>query len=142
MDEDRIHLQMKKCKHLKCNFRGFYAADNYTLNLQANTFIKVNASRSNSFRNHWIVPARRYSYPRKCFADPLALRLTTYDILNRLQQCEDLEIMMDIMEYRRDIQTPLQFLDSQPCGLFSIYIIHYFYSEKFPFLPDVNDYSC
>ena len=140
MDEDQIHLQVKKCKHLKFKFRGVYAADNYPLNLQTNTFIIVNASRSNSIGTHWVVLAKRYAYPIIYFADPLALPLTTYkDIFNRLQQCKDLEIMMDIMEHRRDIQSPLQSLDSQLCGLFCTYIVHYFYSEKFPFIPDVNE---
>ena len=140
MDEDQIHLQVKKCKHLKFKFRGVYAADNYPLNLQTNTFIIVNASRSNSIGTHWVVLAKRYAYPIIYFADPLALPLTTYkDIFNRLQQCKDLEIMMDIMEHRRDIQSPLQSSDSQLCGLFCIYIVHYFYSEKFPFIPDVNE---
>ena len=140
MDEDQIHLQVKKCKHLKFKFRGVYAADNYPLNLQINTFIIVNASRSNSIGTHWVVLAKRYAYPIIYFADPLALPLTTYkDIFNRLQQCTDLEIMMDIMEHRRDIQSPLISSDSQLCGLFCIYIVHYFYSEKFPFIPDVNE---
>ena len=140
MDEDQIHHQLKKCKHLKFKFRGVYAADNYPLNLQTNTFIIVNASRSNSIGTHWVVLAKRYAYPIIYFADPLALPLTTYkDIFNRLQQCKDLEIMMDIMEHRRDIRSPLQSSDSQLCGLFCIYIVHYFYSEKFPFIPDVNE---
>ena len=140
MNEDQTHLQMKKCKHLKFKFRGVHAADNYLLNLQTNTFIIVNASRSNSFGTHWVVLAKRYAYPIIYFADPLALPLTTYkDIFIRLQQCKDLEIMMDIMEHRRDIQSTLQSSDSQLCGLFCIYIVHYFYSEKFPFIPDVNE---
>ena len=140
MDEDQIYYQVKKCKHLKFKFRGVYAADNYPLNLQTNTFIIVNASRSNSIGTHWVVLAKRYAYPIIYFADPLALPLTTYkDIFNRLQQCKDLEIMMDIMEHRRDIRSPLQSSDSQLCGLFCIYIVHYFYSEKFPFIPDVNE---
>ena len=140
MDEDQIHHQVKKCKHLKFKFRGVYAADNYPLNLQTNTFIIVNASRSNSIGTHWVVLSKRFAYPIIYFADPLALPLTTYkDIFNRLQQCEDLEIMMDIMEHRRDIQSPLQSSDSQLCGLFCIYIVHYFYSVKFPFIPDVNE---
>ena len=125
MDEDQIHLQVKKCKHLKFKFRGVYAADNYPLNLQTNTFIIVNASRSNSIGTHWVVLAKRYAYPIIYFADPLALPLTTYkDIFNCLQQCKDLEIMMDIMEHRRDIQSPLQSSDSQLCVLFCIYIVH------------------
>ena len=95
MDEDQIHLPVKKCKHLKFKFRGVCAADNYPLNLQTNTFIIVNASRSNSIGTHWVVLAKRYAYPIIYFADPLALPLTTYkDIFNRLQQCKDLEIMM------------------------------------------------
>ena len=48
MHEDQIHHQVKKCKHLKFKFTGVYAADNYPLKLQTNTFIIVNASRSNS----------------------------------------------------------------------------------------------
>ena len=140
MDEDQIHHQVKKCKHLKFKIRGVYAADNYPLSMQTNTFVIVNASRSNSIGTHWVVLAKRYAYPIRYFSDPLALPLTTYkDIFNRLQQCTDLEIMMDIMEHRRDIQSPLQSSDSQLCGLFCIYIVHYFYSEKFPFIPDVNE---
>ena len=50
MDEDQIHLQVKKGKHLK--FRGVYAADNHPLILQTCSFIIVNASRSNSFGTH------------------------------------------------------------------------------------------
>ena len=122
MEEDQIHLQMKKCKHLKFKFRGVYAADNYPLNLQTNTFIIVNASRSNSIGTHWVVLPKRYAYPIMYFADPLALPLTTYkNIFNRLQQCKYLEIMIDIMEHRRDIQSPLQSSDSQLCGFLHVY---------------------
>ena len=132
MDEDQIHLQVKKCKNLKFKFRGVYAADNFPLNLQTNTFIIVNSSRSNSIGTHWVVLAKRFAYPIIFCADPLALPLTTYkDIFNRLQQCEDLEIMMDIMEHRRDIQSPLQSSDSQLCGLFCIYIVHFFIVRNF-----------
>ena len=140
MDENQIHHQVKKSKHLKFKFRGVYAADNYPLKLQTNTFIFVNASRSNSIGTHWVLQAKRYAYPIIYFADPLALPLTTYkDIFNRLQQCKDLEIMMDIIEHRKDIQSPLQSSDSQFCCLFCIYIVQFFYSEKFPFIPDVNE---
>ena len=47
--------------------------------------------------------------------------------------------MMDIMEQRRDTQSPLQSSDSQLCGLFCIYDAHCFYSENFSFVPDVNE---
>ena len=140
MDEDQIHLQVKKCKHNKFKSRGVYAADNYPQILPTNTFIIFNASRSSSIGNHWVVLAKRYAYPKTYFADPLALPLTAYkDIFNRLQQSEDLEIRMDNKEHRRDIQSPLQSSDSQLCGLFCIYIIHYFYSEKFPFISDIYE---
>ena len=87
MDEDQIHLQVKKCKHLKFKFRGVYAADIYPLNLPTNTFIIVNASRSNSIGTHLVVLAKRYVYPIIYFADPLALPLTIYkDFFNRLHQ--------------------------------------------------------
>ena len=140
MDEDQIYIQVQKCKHLKYKFRGVYAADNYPLNLPVNSFIIVNASRADSFGTHWVIVAKRYAYNVLYFADPLALPLTAYkDILTRLQQCTDLHMMMDVMEHRRDIQSPLQTADSQLCGLFCIYIAHYFYSSKFPFVTDVNE---
>ena len=140
MDEDQIYIHVQKCKHLKFKFRGVYAADNYPLNLPVNSFIIVNASRADSIGSHWVMLAKRYAYPVLYFADPLAVPLTAYkDIFSRLQQCTDLYMMMDIMEHRRDIQSPLQSADSQLCGLFCIYIAHYFYSTKFPFVPDVNE---
>ena len=46
---------------------------------------------------------------------------------------------MHIMEHRRDIKSPLQSSDSQLSALFCIYIVSYFYSEKFPLTPDVNE---
>ena len=83
---------------------------------------------------------KRYAYPVLYIADPLALPLTAYkDIFARLQQCTDLHMMMDVMEHRRDIQSPLQSAVSQLCGLFCIYIAHYFYSSKLSFVPDVNE---
>ena len=127
MDEDEIRLQVKNCNYLKFQFREVYPADNYPLNLQTNTFIIVKASRSNSIGTQWVVLAKRYAYPIIYFADPLALPLTTYkDIFNILQQCKDLELMMDIMEHRRDIQSPLQSSDSQLCGFICICIVQYF----------------
>ena len=74
------------------------------------------------------------------FADPLALPITNYKhIFSRLQMCGNIEMMMDIMEHRRDTQSLLQCSDSQLCGLFCIHIAHCFYSEKFPFVSDVNE---
>ena len=140
MDKDQTYIQVQKCKHLKFKFRGVHAADNYPLKLPVNSFIIVNASRAESIGTHWVLLAKRYAYPVLYFADPLALPLTAYkDIFSRLQQGTDLHMMMDIMEHRRDIQTPLQSPDAQLCGLFCIYIAHYFYSNKFPFVPDVNE---
>ena len=46
---------------------------------------------------------------------------------------------MDIMEHRRDIQSPLQSSDSQLCGFICKYIVQYFNTEKFLFIPDVNE---
>ena len=107
MDEDQIYIQVQKCKHLKYKFRGVFAADNYPLNLPVMSSIIVNASRADSIGSLWVMLAKRYAYPVLYFADPLALHLTAYkDILSRLQQCTDLHLMMDIMEHRRDIQSP------------------------------------
>ena len=100
----------------------------------------MNASQADSIGSHWVMPAKRYAYSVLYFADPLALPLTAHkDLFSRLQQCTDLHMMMDIMEHRRDIQSPLQSADLQLCGLFCFYIAHYFYSSKFPFVPDVNE---
>ena len=140
MDEDQIYIHVQKCKHLKFKFRCVYAADNYPLNLPVNSFIIVNASRADSIGSHWVMLAKRYAHPVLYFADPLRLPLTaSKDIFSRLKQCNDLHMTMDIMEHRRNIQSPLQSADSQLCGLFCIYIAHYFYSSKFPFVPDVNE---
>ena len=140
MDEDDISLRIKKCKHLNFRFHGVYAADNYPLDFPVNTFIIVNTSRSNSIGTHWVALAKRYAYPILFFADPLALLITTYKhVFSRLQMCRNMEMMMDIMEHRRDTQSLLQSSDSQLCGLFFIYIAHCFYSEKFFFVPDVNE---
>ena len=129
MDKDQIYFQIKKCRHLKYKFRGVYAADNYPLNLPVNSFIILNASRDDSFGTHWVMLAKRYAYPVLYFADPLALPLTAYkDIFS---QCTDLHMMTDIMEHRRDIQSPLQSAHSQLCVLFCIYFAYYFYSSKF-----------
>ena len=122
MDEDQIYIHIQKCKHLKFKFRGVYAADNYPINLPVNSFIIVNASRADSIGSHWVMLAKRYAYPVLYFADPLALPLTAYkDIFSRLQQCTDLNMMMDIMEHRRDIQSPLQSADSQLWFILHLY---------------------
>ena len=84
MDEDQIYFQVKKCKHLKCKFRGVYTADNYPLNLPVNSFTIVNASQADSFGTHWVMIAKGYAYPVLYFADPLELPLTAYkDIFSR-----------------------------------------------------------
>ena len=128
MDDDQISLQIKKCKHLKFRFHGVYAADNYPLDLP------------NSIGTHCVVLAKRYAYPILFFADTLALPITTYKhFFSRLQMCRNMKMIMDIIEHRRDTQFPLQSSDSQLCGLFCIYIAHSFYSEKFLFVPDVNE---
>ena len=57
IDKGQIHL------HLKFKFRGVYATDNYPLKLQFNTFINVNASRSNSLGIQWLVLSKGYGYP-------------------------------------------------------------------------------
>ena len=140
MDEDQIYIHVQKCKHIKYKFRDVYAADNYPLNLPVNSFIIVNASRAHSIGSHLVMLAKRYAHPVLYFANPLALPLTAYkNIFSRLQQCTDFHMMMDILEHRRDIQSPLQSADSQLCGLFCIYSAHYFYSSKFPFVPDENE---
>ena len=112
MDEDQVSLRIRKCKHLKCRFHGVYSSDNYLLVLPVNTFIIVNTPRSNSIGTHWVVLAKRYAYPILSYAEPLALPITTYKhIFSLLQMCRNMEMMMDMMENRRDTQSPLQSSD-------------------------------
>ena len=101
----------------------------------------MNASRADSIGSHWVMLAKCNAYPVLYFADPLALSLTAYkDIFSRLQQCTDLHMMMAIMEHGSDIRSALQSADSKLRGLFCIYIAQYFYSSKFPFVPDLNEF--
>ena len=116
MDEDQFYIQVQKCKHLKFKFRAVFAVENYPSNLAFNSFKIVNASRADSIGSHWVMLAKRYTYPVLYFALQLALPLTVYkDSFSRLQQCNDLRMMMDIIEHRRDIQSSLQSADSQLC---------------------------
>ena len=52
MDEDDINGLIQRCQKLKHKFRGVFAADNFPSKLKSNTFLIVNASKSQSPGTH------------------------------------------------------------------------------------------
>ena len=140
MDEDKIFKLTQQSGHLMFKFNGVYAADNFPLNMPTNSFAIVNASPASSPGSHWVVLGKRYGYPITCFADPLALPIYSYKhITNRFRQSTTDSIIVDLMEDRRDKNKPLQSENSQMCGIYCIYIAHYFLNDGFPFIPDINE---
>ena len=140
MDEDKIFKLTQQSGHLMFKFNGVYAADNFPLNMPTNSFAIVNASPASSPGSHWVVLGKRYGYPITYFADPLALPINSYKhITDRFRQSTTDSIIVDLMEDRRDSNKPLQSENSQMCGLYCIYVAHYFLNDGFPFIPDINE---
>ena len=140
MDEDKIFKLTQQSGHLMFKFNGVYAADNFPLNMPTNSFAIVNASPASSPGSHWVVLGKRYGYPITYFADPLALPIYSYKhITDRFRQSTTDSIKVDLMEDRRDSNKPLQSENSQMCGLYCIYIAHYFLNDGFPFIPNINE---
>ena len=78
MDEQQIFNIVSKCKHLKYNFSGIYAADNFPVDFSKNTFIIVNTSNSDSVGEHWILLAKLKSEEVIYYADPFGFPTETY----------------------------------------------------------------
>ena len=78
MDEQQIFNIVSKCKHLKYNFSGIYAADNFPVDFSKNTFIIVNTSNSDSVGEHWILLAKQNSDEAIYYADPFGFPTETY----------------------------------------------------------------
>ena len=59
MDEDDINGLLQRCQKLKHKFRRVFAADNFPSKLKSNTFIIVNASKSQSPGTHWLLNCKK-----------------------------------------------------------------------------------
>ena len=59
IDEIDLTRMIKKCKHLKYKFLGVYAANNFLLALDPNTFIIVNSDKADQPGSHWILLCNR-----------------------------------------------------------------------------------
>lgn len=138
MDEHEIFNYIQKCKHLKYRFRGVFAADNFPTNMAKNSFVIVNISSSQSPGLHWILLAKNSSN-NLYFADPLGFSIENFPIV--LQQVKNCSFnkLIDIMETRNGYTKNLQSVNSQLCGLFCIYIAHYFYNAINFIIPNVNN---
>lgn len=130
MDEDEIFQLIKNCKHLQFNFVGVYAADNFPPKLNSNKFMIVNTSNSNSIGLHWTFIGKKQN--DVYFVDPLGFSLKNYpNILSRLLNIMTEEIF--------DASISLQNKNSELCGLYCIYIAHYFNNDKILNMPIIDD---
>ena len=83
MDEDDINGLIQRCQKLKHKFRGVFAADNFPSKLKSNTFLIVNASKSQSPGTHWLLICKKNDHLLS--ADPLGRSLSSYkNIYQRL----------------------------------------------------------
>ena len=74
---------INRCQHLKFKFSGVYAADNFPVVLDRNTFVIGNSDNSDSSGTHWLLYCNREN--EIAFGDPLGLPLSYYkNIFNRL----------------------------------------------------------
>ena len=133
MDEDEINNFFQACNFLKYKLRGVFEADNFPANLSHNSFIITNVSTSQSIGIHWKLFCRRKG--KYIFADPLGKNLASYKHLhNRLASSTDnIQTAYELLRYQ-PIQKPNSFL----CGLFCIYIAHYFFCLKNVKMIDVD----
>ena len=119
-----------KCQHLKFKFSGVYAADNFPVILDTNTFVIVNSDKSVSDGTHWLLYCNREN--EFAFADPLGLPLRFYkNIHQRLASAP-----FAITEL---IHHQLQHPTSSFCGLYCIYIAHCVFSSYYPCVPLVTE---
>ena len=122
MDEDQIFKLIQQCKHLKHNFNGVYAADNFPLKMSPNSFTIVNASPAASIGTHWVVLAKRYASPIIYFADALALPIYSYKhICDHLKGISAHTIHVDLMEDRRQPENPCNARTRNCVNFFHIY---------------------
>ena len=121
---------INKCPHLKFKFAGVYAADNFPIKLDKNTFVVVNSDNSDQEGTHWVVYCR--TGENYAFGDPLGLFLHNYKNIYERLVFADLNVIQ-LIDY------PLQPPTSNLCGLYCIYIAHHVFGENFPTIPTITE---
>ena len=120
IDEVELWRLINRCVHLKYKFAGVYAADNFPLYIDCQSFLIVNSDKANQKGTHWILLGRKKD-DDLVFADPLGLPIHYYKRVREL------------------IKEPLQKLSSDLCGLYCIYIAHYIFSGYYPTIPFISE---
>ena len=122
MDEDDINGLIQRCQKLKHKFRGVFAADNFPSKLKSNTFLIVNASKSQSPGTHWLLICKKNNH--LLFADPLGRSLSSYkNIYQRLAK--------NNVQFHQLLENqPIQGQNSELCGLFCIFIAHLIFDDR------------
>ena len=119
MDEDGL---TQRCQKLKHKFRGVFAADNFPSKLKSNTFLIVNASKSQSPGTHWLLICKKSKY--LLFADPHGRSLSSYkNIYQRLAK--------NNVQFHQLLENqPIPSQNSELCGLFCIFIAHFIFDDR------------
>ena len=85
MDEIQLQIPIQNFKHLKYQFLGVFAADNFPPYIPNSITMIVNTSKSDFPGTHWIVICNRGNV--LYFADPLGLLLWQYtNLFERLNE--------------------------------------------------------
>ena len=130
MDELQLASIVRKCRALKHKFSGVYAADNFPPLQRSNSFQVVNADPANRAGSHWMVVCKRGD--RIVFADPLGQPLNSYRTLY-LRMCS---FYTDVLDFSSGhVIQPLQ---SNMCGILSLYYAHLILGKEFPSLIAVS----
>ena len=116
MDEDDINGLIQRCRKLKHKFRGVFAADNFLSKLKSNTFLMVNAAKSQSPGRRWLLICKKNHH--LLFADPLGRSLSSYkNIYQRLAKI--------IVQFHQLLENqPIQSQNSELFRLFYFFIAH------------------
>ena len=121
-DEDDKNGLIQRCQKLKHKFHGVFAADNFPSKLKSNTFLIVNASKSQSPGTHWLLICKKNAH--LLFADPLERSLSSYkNIYQRLAK--------NNVQFHLWLENqPIQCQNSELCGLFCTFIAHLIFDNR------------
>ena len=126
MDEREIASVVRRCRILRYKFAGVFAADNFPKLHRHHSFQIVNADPSRRAGSHWMVVCRRKD--DIVFADPLGQPIDTYRTLY-LRMCS---IYTHVIDFSAGCA--IQPLQSNMCGIFSLYYAHIILGSEYPSL--------
>ena len=122
MDEDDINYLVQRCQKLKDKFRGVFAADSFPSKLKSNTFLKVNASKSESPGTHWLLICKKNDH--LLIADPLGRSLSSFQkIYQRLAK-------NNLLFHQLLENQPIQSQNSELCRFFCVFNAHFIFEKK------------